>query len=557
MDELAEASLAELSRAMDEGRLRARELVEFYIRRIEAIDRPDPARGYPGVRSVIEVNPEALEIAEALDRERERRGPRGPLHGIPVLVKDNIDTGDRMQTTAGSLALAGPPAPEDATVVRRLREAGAVILGKANLSEWANFRSPSSLSGWSARGGLTNCPYALDRNPAGSSSGSAAAASAGLAAATLGTETDGSIASPASACGVVGLKPSVGATSRRGVVPIAESQDTVGPIARSVADAALVLEAIAGPDPRDPATLAFWKGRGPFRLAAELREDGLRRARIGVLRDYWGRSRKVDRLMEEALRALAEAGATLVDPVSLPSWKELESDSSEMTVLLSEFRRGIEAYLATRPGLSLRTLSDLIAFNEAHAELEMPIFGQELFEKALAAPGPDDPAYREALARSRRLGGQDGIDAALRAHGLDALVAPSSGPAAVHDIVNGTRGVWGSTSPAARAGYPLLTVPAGFVMGLPVGLTFMGPLGSEARLVRFAYAFEAFTKARRPPAFLPSIPWPEGSSPDGARGVAADGVTRTRTDGAPTLAGRGGPWPDPSPAEGAREATQP
>ncbi|MBX6350754.1 MAG: amidase, partial [Clostridia bacterium] len=417
VEDLAEAGLRTLSREIARGGIRAEELVEFYIDRIRSLDRPDPARGYAGVRSVVELNPEALEIARALDRERERRGVRGPLHGIPVLIKDNIDTGDRMQTTAGSLALLGPPAPEDATCVRRLREAGCVILGKANLSEWANFRSTNSLSGWSARGGLTNCPYALDRNPAGSSSGSAAAVSAGFAAVALGTETDGSIASPASACGVVGLKPGVGATSRAGVVPIAESQDTVGPIARYVADAALVLDAVAGPDPRDPHTIAFWRGRPAFRLAEELREDGLRGARLGVLRDYFGRSAKVDRLMEEALSALRAAGAELVDPVGLPSWKALSADDSEMTVLLTEFRQGVRAYLATRPGIPHRTLEDLIAFNEAHADLEMPLFGQELFEKAASAPEPDDPAYREALRRSRRLGGRDGIDAALAAHG--------------------------------------------------------------------------------------------------------------------------------------------
>ncbi|MDI3297885.1 MAG: amidase [Bacillota bacterium] len=501
---LEEATLADLQAALDRGELTSLALVRLYLERIALLDRDRPD-GSPGLRAVVEVNPDAEAIAAQMDAERRQGRVRGPLHGIPFLVKENIETGDRMLTTAGSLALAGAPAPRDATVVERLRAAGAVLLGKANLSEWANFRSTRSISGWSARGGQTRNPYALDRSPSGSSSGSAAAVAANLCAAALGTETDGSIVSPSSACGVVGLKPTVGLTSRAGVVPIAHSQDTVGPIARTVRDAALLLSAIAGADERDPATRAA-AGRAPAEYTRFLEEQDLRGLRIGVARrGFWGFSEKADAVCEEALRVLRELGAELVDPADLPSSARYKEDDAEMTVLLYEFKADLEAYLAGRPGIAVRTLRDLIAWNEEHAAEEMPFFGQELFLMA-AEKGPlTEPAYVEARARSRRLGGEEGIDAALRRHRLDALVAPGGGPAWLIDPVNGDRGAWGSSGPAARAGYPLITVPAGFVRGLPVGITFMGTAWSEPTLLRIAHAFEQATRVRRPPRFLPGV----------------------------------------------------
>lgn len=498
---LEEATLADLQAAMERGELGALALVRLYLERIALLDRDRP--GLPGLRAVVEVNPEAEAEAARLDAERRQGRVRGPLHGIPVLLKENIDTGDRMRTSAGSLALAGAPAPRDATVVARLRAAGAVLLGKANLSEWANFRSLHSVSGWSARGGQTRNPYALDRSPSGSSSGSAAAVAANLCAAALGTETDGSIVSPSAACGVVGVKPTVGLTSRAGVVPIAHSQDTVGPIARTVRDAALLLSVIAGPDERDPATrAASLRAATPYEGA--LGEPDLRGLRLGVAREgFWGFSEKADAVCEEALRVLRDLGAELVDPADLPSASRFREDEDEMTVLLYEFKADLEAYLAGRPGIPVRTLADLIAWNEEHAAEEMPFFGQELFEMAVRKGSLEEAAYREALARSRRLGGEEGIDAVLRRHRLDALVAPSGGPAWLIDPVNGDRGVWGSSGPAARAGYPLVTVPAGFVRGLPVGLTFMGTAWSEPVLLRIAHAFEQATRARKPPRLLP------------------------------------------------------
>ncbi|MCL6522347.1 MAG: amidase [Firmicutes bacterium] len=498
---LEEATLADLQAAMERGELGALALVRLYLERIALLDRDRP--GLPGLRAVVEVNPEAEAEAARLDAERRQGRVRGPLHGIPVLLKENIDTGDRMRTSAGSLALAGAPAPRDATVVARLRAAGAVLLGKANLSEWANFRSLHSVSGWSARGGQTRNPYALDRSPSGSSSGSAAAVAANLCAAALGTETDGSIVSPSAACGVVGVKPTVGLTSRAGVVPIAHSQDTVGPIARTVRDAALLLSVIAGPDERDPATrAASLRAATPYEGA--LGEPDMRGLRLGVAREgFWGFSEKADAVCEEALRVLRDLGAELVDPADLPSASRFREDEDEMTVLLYEFKADLEAYLAGRPGIPVRTLADLIAWNEEHAAEEMPFFAQELFEMAVRKGSLEEAAYREALARSRRLGGEEGIDAVLRRHRLDALVAPSGGPAWLIDPVNGDRGVWGSSGPAARAGYPLVTVPAGFVRGLPVGLTFMGTAWSEPVLLRIAHAFEQATRARKPPRLLP------------------------------------------------------
>jgi amidase len=503
---LQEATIAGLTAAMADGRLTAAALAERYLGRIERLDRRGPA-----LRSVIEVNPDAVEIAERLDRERIERGPRGPLHGVPVLLKDNIDTHDRMQTTAGSLALAGEPAGQDATTAARLREAGAVILGKANLSEWANFRSTHSSSGWSARGGQCRNPYVLDRNPCGSSSGSAAAVSANLCAAALGTETDGSIVCPSNASGVVGIKPTVGLVSRAGVVPVSHSQDTVGPHGRTVADAAAVLGAIVGPDPRDGSTAA-----GASAAQADytrfLDAGGLRGARIGVARTTgFGRSPKVDAVMEEAIRALREAGATVVDPADIPTQAQVGGEN-ETTVLLFDFKHDLNTYLATRTGVPVRTLADAIEFNRSHAAEELAWFGQERFEQAEATTDLSDPRYVEALTQGRSLAREQGIDAVLAEHRLDALVAPTGGPAWVIDLVDGDRFSTGSSTAPAQAGYPIVTVPAGFSHGLPVGISFIGRAWSERTLIRLAYAFEQCTRVRRRPGFAPTIGLPAGAA---------------------------------------------
>jgi amidase len=499
VDSLETATIADLQAAMERGELTSRALVELYLSRVTAIDRSGPC-----LRSVIEVNPEARAIAAQLDAERRARGPRGPLHGIPVLVKDNIDTADRMQTTAGSLALVGEPPAEDATVVARLRAAGAVILGKANLSEWANFRSTRSSSGWSARGGQTRNPHVLDRSPGGSSSGSGVAVAAALCAAALGTETNGSIVSPANCNGVVGLKPTLGLTSRAGVVPIAHSQDCVGPLARCVADAAIVLSAIAGADdPRDPATAAA-AGHVAADYTRFLARDGLRGVRIGIPRQvYFGYSEKADRVAEEAIAALRAAGAEIVDPADIPTATAIRDDGPE--VLLYEFKADLNAYLATRRGVPVRSLAELIAFNEAHAAEEMPFFGQELLLQAEAKGPLTDPAYLAALERSRRLAGRDGIDAVMDAHRLDALMAPTGAPAWTIDQVNGDRVRGGSSSPTAKAGYPIISVPAGWSHGLPVNVSFMGRPWSEPLLLRIAYAFEQATQAFRVPRYLPTV----------------------------------------------------
>jgi amidase len=491
--QVEEATVAELQAGMAAGRFTARQLAEAYLARIAAVD--------PKLHSVLEVNPDALAIADGLDAERREKGPRGPLHGIPVLVKDNVATADRMQTTAGSLALAGVRPPRDAFLVERLRAAGAVVLGKTNLSEWANIRSSHSSSGWSARGGQTNNPYALDRNPCGSSSGTGAAVAASLAAVGVGTETDGSIVCPSSANGLVGVKPTVGLVSRSGIVPISASQDTAGPMARTVADAALLLAAMAGEDPADPATAA---SRGlPADLAASLHAGALKGARIGVARKkLFGVSEAVDRLMEEAIAGMRRQGAVIVDPADIPHLGEY--DEAEMEVLLHELKDGLERYLAAwAPGAPVRTLQDLVAFDRQRAAEEMPYFGQDLFEKA-AGKGPlTDRAYRRALGRARRLSRQEGLDAVLDRYRLDAVVAPTGGPAWVTDLVNGDHFVVGSSTPAAVAGYPAVTVPAGQVFGLPVGITFMGRRWSEAALLRLAYAYEQATRHRTPPRLAP------------------------------------------------------
>jgi amidase len=492
--ELDEVPVADLQERMAKGELTSRRIVESYLGRIAALDRQGPQLG-----SVIEANPEATSIADALDVERRAKGPRGPLHGIPVLLKDNIDTADRMTNTAGSLALEGSRPPQDAPLAHRLREAGAVLLGKANLSEWANFRSSRSVSGWSGRGGQCRNPYALDRNPCGSSSGSGVAVSANLTALAVGTETDGSIVCPATTCGVVGIKPTVGLVSRAGVIPISETQDTAGPMARTVADAAALLSALAGPDPRDRATAEAARHAADY--TRFLDPHGLRGARIGVARNLAGFHPDTDRLFDDAVAELKRQGATVIDPADVPKVKEL--GDPEFEVMLYEFKAGLEAYLSTLgPKAPIRTLADAIAFNERNKDREMPYFGQELFLKAQEKGPLTTPAYREALATCRRLSRKEGLDAVFDEHRLDALVAPTGAPAWVIDPVSGDHYVGGNSTPAAVSGYPSISVPMGLVFGLPVGLSFIGRAWSEPVLVRLAHAFEQATRHRRPPRFL-------------------------------------------------------
>lgn len=492
--ELEEATFADLRAALESGRHTARSLAEVYIARIEQVD--------PRLRSVLEVNPDALSIAAELDAERRAGKVRGPLHGIPILLKDNVATADRMATTAGSLALDGVAPPRDAFVAERLRRAGAVLLGKTNLSEWANFRSTHSSSGWSGRGGQCRNPYALDRSPSGSSSGSGAAVAANLAAAAVGTETDGSIVSPSSACSLAGIKPTVGLVSRAGIIPIAHSQDTAGPMARTVADAAALLAALAGADPRDEATAAAAGKAQDY--AASLDPKGLAGARIGVPRaKLFGYSEETDRIAEAALEALKKAGAVLVDPADVETAGTF--DEAELEVLLYEFKADLNRYLAELgPAAPARTLKDLIDWNEKHRDREMPWFGQEIFVMAEAKGPLDSPEYKKALATCRDLARGKGIDATLEKHRLDALVAPTSGPPWLIDLVNGDAYTGGSSTLAAVAGYPSVTVPAGYAFGLPVGISFFGAAWSEPTLIRLAFAFEQATKARRPPKLLPT-----------------------------------------------------
>ncbi|HSC65769.1 MAG TPA: amidase [Caldimonas sp.] len=487
-----EGSAVALARAMAEGRATSERVVRDCLARIEAIDRHGPQ-----LRSVIELNPDALAIAKGLDAERKAGRLRGPLHGVPVLVKDNIATGDRMSTSAGSLALDGVRAPRDAHIVKRLRDAGAVILGKNNLSEWANIRSTRSVSGWSARGGLTRNPYALDRSTSGSSSGTAAAVAASLAPLGVGTETDGSIVSPASICGLVGLKPTVGRISRDGIVPISPTQDTPGPMARSVGDAALLYAAMAGRDGADDATAAAPGDAVPTAIA--LPEEALRGARLGVARAYFTGFDELDALIDQAIVVMKRAGAEIVDPVDLAP---ATYSDAELRVLLYELKASLPRYLATfAPGAKVKTLADAIAFNRANHDREMPWFGQELFEKAEAYGGLDAREYLDAVAECRKGARDDGLDRVLKAHRLDALIAPTGGPAWLIDPVNGDHSGTGFSSPAAVAGYPHLTVPAGFVRGLPVGVSFAGAAWSELRLLALGQAFERITSHRRPPRF--------------------------------------------------------
>ncbi len=495
--QLEEAAIADLTASMRSGDRTTRSIVSQYLSRIQQLDRQGPM-----LQSVIETNPEALNISEELDREREAGTVRSPLHGVPILLKDNIDTADQMTTTAGSLALQGSIPLGDSTVARRLREAGAVLLGKANLSEWANYRSTRSSSGWSARGGQCRNPYALDRSPCGSSSGSGVAVSANLVTVAIGTETDGSIVCPASTNGIVGIKPTVGLVSRSGIVPISATQDTAGPMARTVRDAVVVLGLIAGVDTRDPATeVAGTLGLDDY--TPFLDEAGLTGARIGVQRSAFGFHPLVDRLMEDAIVLMRDRGATIVDPIALRPSPTMRR--AEVEVMAYEFKTGLNAYLAALPNGEIRSLADLIAFNEAHAGEEMPYFGQERLVEAQRRGSLSEDRYQEAHAVARRLSREEGIDRAMDADTLDAVIAPTGGPAWVIDHVNGDHFSGGSSSLPAVAGYPNITVPAGYVQGLPVGLSFFGRAWSEPTLIRTAYAFEQASRHRQQPAFLPTL----------------------------------------------------
>jgi len=495
--ELDELTIADFQAGIASGKFTGQSLTQKYLTRIEAIDRRGPA-----LNSVIELNPDALAIAEALDKERKAKGARGPLHGVPVLIKDNIDTADRMQTTAGSLALVGSHAPKDSFVAQKLREAGAVILGKTNLSEWANIRSSHSISGWSGRGGLTRNPYALDRNPCGSSSGSGAGTAANLCAVAVGTETDGSVVCPSNANGLVGIKPTLGLISRSGIIPIAHSQDTAGPMARTVRDATILLNALAGADPRDSAT-AGREGKIAADYTRFLDPNGLRGARIGVARKYFGFSDSVDSLMDSVMEEMKRQGAVLVDPADLESHGKF--DDSEFLVLLYELKADLNAYLAGRPDAAVHSLKDIIEFNERNKDKEMPYFLQDIFIKAESKGPLDSKEYLDALEANHRLSRAEGIDGVIDKFHLDAIMAPTGSPAWITDLVNGDHSGGGSSNAAAVAGYPDITVPAGFISGLPVGVSFFGRAWSEPALLKIAYGFEQATKARKPPRFLPTV----------------------------------------------------
>jgi len=497
--ELDELTIDDLQQAMQAGKYSSRGLTEKYLARIQEIDK-----GGPRINSVIEVNPEALEIAEALDRERKDKAARGPLHGIPLLIKDNIDTADRMNTTAGSLALLGSTPPKDAFVAAQLRKAGAVILGKTNLSEWANIRSSHSTSGWSGRGGLTRNPYALDRNPCGSSSGTGAAVAANLCAAGVGTETDGSVVCPSSANGLAGMKPTLGLISRSGIVPISHSQDTSGPMARTVRDVAILLGAMAGADADDKATAASAGNIEPD-YTKFLDPNGLKGARIGVVRKYFGFNDAVDQLMNNLVDEMKRAGAEITDPADIPTIGKF--DDSELLVFMYELKADLAAYFArlgdTAP---VKALKDVIEFNEKNKNKEMPYFGQDLFVKSEEKGPLTSKEYLDALANNRKLTRADGIDFVMDKFKLDALVAPTGGPAWLTDLINGDHAAGGSSNAAAVAGYPNINVTGGYLYGLPVGISFFGRAWSEPTLLKIAYAFEQLTKARQKPMFLPTIP---------------------------------------------------
>ena len=496
--DVKEKTIAELQSAMQAGKATSQQLVQLYLARIAALDKAGPT-----LNSIIELNPDALTIAAALDAERKAKGPRGPLHGIPVLLKDNIATADKMQTTAGSLALVGMKPPRDAALVARLRAAGAVILGKTNLSEWANMRSTRSTSGWSARGGLTLNPYALDRNTSGSSSGSGSSVAASLAAVAVGTETDGSITSPASVAGLVGIKPTVGLVSRAGIIPIAHSQDTAGPMARTVADAAALLGVLAGSDKRDAATLLADQKKMDYTQFLDRR--GLQGKRIGVVRSQLASSSDlVSALVESQLAVLMAQGATLVEAAEVPN--AAKYGESELTVLLYEFKADMAAYLADYgPNAPIKTLADIIAFNEKSAARELKFFAQEHFISAQAKGGLQSKEYQDALANNNHFSRAEGIDQVMAEHRLDALVAPTCGPAWLTDFTNGDASGGSFTSPAAVAGYPHITVPCGLVHGLPVGLSFVGGAWSEGPLIAMAFAFEQASLQRHAPTYAKSL----------------------------------------------------
>src|SRR5271156_5946225 len=496
--ELDETTISDLQDGMKSGKFTARSLVEKYSTRIDEIDKHGPA-----INSVIELNPDALSIADALDQERKAKGPRGPLHGVPVLIKDNIDTADKMMTTAGSLALVGSKPAQDSFVAERLRAAGAVILGKTNLSEWANIRSSHSTSGWSGRGGLTRNPYALDRNPCGSSSGSGAGVSANLCAAAIGTETDGSIVCPSSSNGIAGIKPTGGLVSRSGIIPISHSQDGAGPMCRTVRDAAILLGALTGVDPQDSATAAL-QSKSSTNYPQFCDPNGLKGARIGVARKYFGFNDAVDALMEQALDTMKKQGATLVDPADVETLGKF--DESELLVFLYELKADLNNYLARLgPNAPVHTLKDIIDFNDRNRQKEMPYFGQDLFLKAEAKGPLTEKAYIDAIDKNHRLARTEGIDATMDKYRLDAMVAPTGGPAWLTDLINGDHTAGGSSNAAAVAGYPNINVTAGFISGLPVGISFFGRAWSEPVLIRLAFAFEQTTKARQAPRFLSTI----------------------------------------------------
>ena len=496
--ELDEITISELQDGMKSSKFTARSLVEKYSARIDEVDKHGPA-----LNAVIELNPDALSIADALDQERKAKGPRGPLHGIPMLIKDNIDTADKMMTTAGSLALLGSKPLKDSMVAQKLRAAGVVILGKTNLSEWANIRSSHSTSGWSGRGGLTKNPYALDRNPCGSSSGSGAGVSANLCAAAIGTETDGSIVCPSSSNGLAGIKPTVGLVSRSGIIPISHSQDGAGPMCRTLRDAAIVLGALTGVDSEDSATAAS-SGKSQTDYAQFCDPNGLKGARIGVARKYFGFSDAVDALMEQSLDVLKKQGATLVDPADIETFGKF--DDTELLVFMYELKADLNAYLAhLGPSAPVHTLKEIIDFNERNRQKEMPYFGQDLFVKAEAKGPLTEQAYLDALAKNHQLARVEGVDALMDKHHLDAIVAPTGGPAWLTDLVNGDHVAGGSSNAAAVAGYPNINVTAGFLAGLPVGISFFGRAWSEPTLIKLAYSFEQATKTRQAPHFLPTI----------------------------------------------------